>query len=281
MNERKGTPHVWRRLGELKNGPFREDYYRLKATVLSTVGEDFWSWWVYRKLAGPNGWFKDQRGLLAPEVRLVDLFPGDLGSALRESTESLAEACEAPMRRYGFRFAPERDAFVFEGGEALPKLNPPEGDYPDPTQAVGSLNEALLAIPDLRDPRIFSPHMGRGQSSWYNDGVAEREGLSDARCVLRYLRAYNALFSCASPANLFAATIMPSTSTGPYCSTMSYLADQKTTPDFFALLEIGFLVQRMIFGSGFAPSDFGEKASVDMLMFGRVLESYIRDHSSS
>lgn len=168
------------------------------------------------------------------------------------------------------------------GNKFVLKHRPKDGIFPfqiDSTQILGKILAPQIFIPEPTDPAIYRPHMGRGQSGYYNLKEAQAEGLFDAITVIEYLKKYNELIANPTVKNFILATLNPNTSTGPYFLTMLYLMKSNIPDHFIKLLHAGIRIQillREIKGGDMKfPDDYNP---IDFWMFGQILKKYLAQY---
>ena len=172
----------------------------------------------------------------------------------------------AAMEEFGYRYDAKRDEFQLVGGDLLT----PRG-LKRPKPGSQRLLEPILEIPDVEDPRIYRPHMGRGQTGWYDEKAAAWEGRSDAECVRKYLKRYNAFFERPTARTLREATIEPRTDTGPFFLCTQHCLRSGVSTEVLTLFAIAFELQPRPF---FDPSGRERIRALDRAVFRGLLELY-------
>jgi hypothetical protein len=192
-------------------------------------------------------------------------------------------------QRYRLEF---HDSSIFTLTEPLKGLNVSTGA--SEVSSERPLAVPLIAIPDVRDPRIYQPDIGTHQScsgtieQWRD--LMEWEGRTDAEMVLKYLNAYNNLIQNPSVDNLQTATANPRTSTDSYFLAMKYIGEtfqlgeqssalpgspQRAVFDFLGLLHMTFYTSYAATQSGKANSLFPDS---DRRLLAGLLKSFIASH---
>lgn len=234
--------------------------------ALRAIGRHFDLWWAYHRVirARPDG-----REVATPQdipgarARQLHVYGRAEGPRYYERGEARLTSA---MEEFGYRYDAERDAFLL-AGDSLVKPRGLKRQRP----AVQPLSEPTLEVPEADDRRIYIPHMGRGQTSWYDEKAAEWEGRTDAECVRKYLRRYNAFFGRPTARTLREATESPRTDTGPFFLCMRHCFNSKVSVEVLSLFAIAFELQPR---PHFEPTGKERLRALDRAVFRGLLEQY-------
>ncbi|MFA6281139.1 MAG: 4-alpha-glucanotransferase, partial [Candidatus Omnitrophota bacterium] len=262
--EQRSWPHIYNQLREEGEAEGR---------ILTSLGADFAKWWIYRVLKARANKIKNKELPTTISGRSIRARELD-GRSLSLFTGSIPEQFVSELKTYGYRKKKD-NVFVLNKPYAFPTLQP--SHFFKANKVVGVIKEPLIPIPNKKNRAIYSPHMGKGQTS-YSQQDAMREGLSDAECVIKYLRAYNRLIKMPTAISFFRATIQPNTSTGPFWTTMDYLLKHGISHEFLTLLHVGFYLHWILFSGRLWDDKLSRCEPIDLWIFQKVLEKFCRDH---